>query len=257
MKSNTSIQYIGEKWKNVAFNFEYANDYRLEVSNFGRLRSFNKISNGNILKGGTTEGYNIIRLKFFTVPDAAVEKEMAKLRKMIATMKTNIEELEQKEESKNVIHSLEAALKKAKANYKTQLAQHTKDRTIHYHSLTHRLVARYFLPAPGTKKTIVAHLDFDKQNNTAANLKWMTPNENYEHQLKSPFVIEEKRRRVEEGALTSKTIKLTVTKVMLLKKLLKEGRKTVKQLSKQFRVSDMQIIRIRRGENWKNIPAAG
>lgn len=257
MKSAIPIQYFGEKWKNVKFDFEYSNDYRLEVSNMGRIRSFNKISDGNILKGSTTEGYNIIRLKFFKASDSAFVKQMARLQKKIVALSANIKELKLNGGPKDLIQPLQDELKELKKHYSLQLALNTKKRTIHYHSLVHRLVAHYFLPAPAPGKTLVAHLDFNKLNNDVRNLKWMTPEENQKHQLKSPFVIEEKRRRVEEGATTSKTIKLSVTKVMLLKKLINEGRKTVKQLSKQFKVSDMQIIRIRRGENWKNIPAAG
>ncbi len=255
MKSNTPIQYFGEKWKNVNFNFEYSNDYRLEVSNMGRIRSFNKISDGNILKGSITEGYKIIRLKFFKSPDPALAKQMTRLQKKIAALYSNIKELKLHGEPKELIQPLQDELKEIKKHYSRQLALNTKNRTIHYHSLIHRLVAHYFLPVPAPGKTIVAHLDFNKLNNDVKNLKWMTPEENQKHQLNSPFVLEEKRRRAEEGGYTSKTTKLTVTKVMLLKKLLNEGRKTVKQLAKQFRVSDMQIIRIRRGENWKDIPA--
>jgi hypothetical protein len=43
---------------------------------------------------------------------------------------------------------------------------------------------------------------------------------------------------------------------MLLKKLLNEG-KPMKQLVKQFKITDTQILRIKRGENWSNVPAAG
>ncbi|MCW3109474.1 MAG: Helix-turn-helix domain of resolvase, partial [Segetibacter sp.] len=35
--------YPGESWKEVRFDFEFTNDYRLEVSNFGRLKSYNKL----------------------------------------------------------------------------------------------------------------------------------------------------------------------------------------------------------------------
>lgn len=255
MKSTTAIKYFGEKWKNVNFDFEYSNDYRLEISNMGRIRSFNKISDGNILKGSTTEGYNIIRLKFFKASDPAFVKQITKLQKKMGALSANIKELKLNGESKELMQPLQDELKEIKKHYSLQLALNTKNRTIHYHSLVHRLVAHYFLPVPAAGKTLVAHLDFNKLNNDVKNLKWMTPEENQKHQLKSPFVIEEKRRRTEEGAHTSRTTKLTVTKVMLLKKLLNEGRRTVAQLSKQFRVSDMQIIRIRRGENWKSVPA--
>jgi len=42
---------------------------------------------------------------------------------------------------------------------------------------------------------------------------------------------------------------------MLLKKLLNQG-KPMKQLVKQFKVTDTQIFRIKRGENWADIEAA-
>ena len=256
IKNKQQISSHGEKWKNVKFSFEHSNEYKLEISNFGRIRSFNKLSNGNILKGSITEGYNIIRLKFFKPSDPVTLKKAQILQKKIATILKKIKLLKDHGEALAVIKQSELDLRKIKTVYSKLLAQNTKDRTIHYHSLTHRLVAEYFLTVRSTKKTIVAHLDFDKLNNDVKNLKWMTPAENYAHQQKSPYVIEERERRLVYGPAISKNIKLTVIKVMLLKKMLNEGRKNVTQLAKQFKVSDMQIIRIRRGENWSFVPAA-
>ena len=250
------MNLYGEKWKNVNFSFEYSNEYRLEISNFGRIRSFNKLSIGNILNGSITEGYKIIRLKFFKPLDPVNLKKAEILQKKIANTIKKIKLLKEKKESLAIVKPIELDLRKIKTLYSKRLAQNTKERTIHYHSLTHRLVANYFLSSPSSKKTIVAHLDFDKLNNDVKNLKWMTPEENYAHQQKSPYVIEERERRIAYGSVTSKNMKLTVTKVMLLKKMLNEGRKTVTNLAKQFKVSDMQIIRIRRGENWSFVPAA-
>ena len=256
IKNNKQISLFGEKWKNVNFCFEHSNEYRLEISNFGRMRSFNKISNGNILNGSITEGYKIIRLKFFKPSDPESLKRVQILQKKILISLKKIKLLKEKGESHSAVKQSELDLRKIKTVYSKQLAKNTKDRTIHYHSLTHRLVAEYFLTVRSSKKTIVAHLDFDKLNNDVKNLKWMTPEENYVHQQKSPFVIEERERRLVLGPTISKNIKLTVTKVMLLKKMLNEGRKTVTHLAKQFKVSDMQIIRIKRGENWSFVPAA-
>ena len=259
IKNNQQSGLYGEKWKNVNFPFEHSNDYRLEISNFGRIRSFNKLSNGNILSGSRTEGYKIIRLKFFKHKDPLATKKAAVLQKRILNASKSVNLLKEEGAAIAEIKQAELTLKKMKAVYSKLLAQHTKDRTIHYHSLIHRLVADHFLNGKAPQKTIVAHLDYNKLNNDVKNLKWMTPAENYAHQRNSPFVIDEKKRRIEYGGSVNKNYKLTVTKVMLLKKLLNEGRKTVKQLSKQFKVSDMQIIRIRRGENWGFIPvpAAG
>ena len=83
----------------------------------------------------------------------------------------------------------------------------------------------------------------------------MTPEENYEHQKDSPHVIKEKQERRHRPKENSRATKLTVTKVMFMKKLINQG-KPMKQLVKLFKVTETQIIRIRRGENWSDIEAA-
>jgi hypothetical protein len=101
-------------------------------------------------------------------------------------------------------------------------------------------VAEYFVSQPSSQHTIVAHLDYNKLNNNKSNLKWMTPDENYLHQRFSPNVIASRAysdgRRKEDARST----KLSVTKVMLLKKLLNQG-KPMRQLVKQFKVTETQI----------------
>jgi hypothetical protein len=42
---------------------------------------------------------------------------------------------------------------------------------------------------------------------------------------------------------------------MLLKKLLNQGR-PMRMLVKQFKITDTQILRIKRGENWADVQAA-
>jgi len=195
-------------------------------------------------------------VKFFKPSDPKALKKGDLLQKKIVNSAGKIKLLKESDEDITIIKQAQLDLKKFKTIYLKHLTQITKERTINYHSLIHRLVAEYFLTIRASNKTIVAHVDFDKLNNDVKNLKWMTPEENYAHQKNSPFVIEELERRIVYGAASSRNIKLTVTKVMLLKKMLNEGRKTVTQLAKQFKVSDMQIIRIRRGENWSSIPAA-
>ena len=80
----------------------------------------------------------------------------------------------------------------------------------------------------------------------------MTPEENYEHQKSSPHVIKEKLERRNGSRENSRAAKLTVTKVMLMKKLINQG-KPMKQLVRQFKVTDTQIFRIKRGENWSDV----
>ena len=83
----------------------------------------------------------------------------------------------------------------------------------------------------------------------------MTPEENYQHQQTSPYVIKEKQEKRTGNKSKSKATKLTVTKVMLLKKMLNQG-KPMKELVRFFKVTETQIIRIKRGENWKEVEPA-
>ena len=134
-----------------------------------------------------------------------------------------------------------------------QFKINSKDRMINYHSLIHKLVAEYFCRKPSLSHTVVAHLDFNKLNNRSSNLKWMTREENFTHQQKSPAVKEVQNRR--KSNPNTKVAKLTITKVMLLKKMLAQG-KPLRTLVKQFKITDTQILRIKRGENWAEVPAA-
>ena len=127
--------------------------------------------------------------------------------------------------------------------------------TFYYAALVHRLVAENFLPAPSLHQTIVTHLDHDKLNNQVSNLKWITEEEKNILQRSSPLVIAEKQKRKQSGFYIPSNHKLTVTSVMFLKKLLNEG-KPVQNLAKQFKVSETQILKIKKEENWGSVEAA-
>ena len=247
--------YPGEQWKTVKFDFEFTNDCRIEVSDFGRLRTFNKVSNGNIVNGSMINGYRIIRLKLYKPRDEKIQKKFDYLQQQVFKLARILKSLKDKNESKEKIDETTELLNSLKKNLSKKFKADLKKRTINYHSLVHRLVAHYFLKKPTGTQTIVAHLDHDKLNNRAHNLKWMTPEENYEHQKNSPHVIKEKQERLHRRKENSRATKLTVTKVMLLKKMLNQG-KPMKQLVKQFKITDTQIFRIKRGENWADIQAA-
>jgi HNH endonuclease/Helix-turn-helix domain of resolvase len=242
----------GERWREVVFDFVCNSTNKMEVSNFGRIRTYNQLSDGNILEGSMVNGYKIIRTKFFTARDEASERKFLYHNKQISKLAMKVRHMKKDKVSKLSIKEVTTLLDSLRTNQKKKLAADWKERAINYHTLVHRLVAKYFLKEPTEKQSVVAHLDYDKLNNRASNLKWMTHEENVIHQRSSPYVIADKENRREK---ISKTSKLSVTKVMLLKKLLNEG-KPVKSLVKQFKVSDMQIYRIKSGENWGDVPAA-
>jgi HNH endonuclease/NUMOD4 motif len=246
--------YPGEQWKTIKFDSVYTNEGRIEVSDFGRIRTFNKLSNGNIIKGSMINGYRIIRLKLYTPREERIQKRLDHLQQQVFKLARKVKSLKENKESKLLTTETEALLNSLKDNLSKKFQDDLKARTVHRHFLIHRLAAAYFLPKPSAKQIIVGHLDYNKLNHRANNLKWMTQDENIIHQQKSPYVIKEKKERGGRKE-DSKTAKLSVIKVMLLKKLLIQG-KPVKQLSKQFRVTDTQILRIKRGENWGDVKAA-
>ena len=244
-----------EEWQTIHFDFEYVNENVLQVSNYGRVRSFNKNSDGNIISGSMTNGYKIIRIKFYTKRSEKAEKKLALMQKQVLKLARENKALALTNPGKAALKEAATALETLRKKTKKAFYDDVKSRTINYHGLIHRLVATYFLPAPKANQTLVAHLDHDKLNNRLHNLQWMTMEENLEHQKSSPHVIAENKRRKSADYVNAGSTKLTSTKVMLLKKLLNEG-KDIRQLAKMFKVSDTQILRIKRGENWVHIKAA-
>lgn len=107
----------------------------------------------------------------------------------------------------------------------------------------HKLVAELFVPNPENKQYVL-HIDHDKSNNKASNLKWANWAE------KNAHVADIIRNR--EGRPYKK---LTDTQVIRLKRiLLNPNRKTrYKILARQFGITEMQLHRIKTGENWGHI----
>jgi len=115
----------------------------------------------------------------------------------------------------------------------------------------YKLVAIYFIPKTSDEQTNVLHLDYKRDNDHFTNLKWATREEMLHHSRVSPHVIAARQNK----APTTQGRKLNSTQVMRLKKeLLNPNRKTrLKILAKQFGVSEMQLQRIKTGENWGHI----
>jgi len=117
----------------------------------------------------------------------------------------------------------------------------------------HKLVAEYFLEKESADQQYVIHVDFNKQNNFIENLKWSTKEEMFAHQQKNPTVLE--AREKQKGRKTVQGHKLNATQVLRLKKkILDPNRKTrLKLIAKQFGISEMQLYRIKSGENWGHV----
>jgi hypothetical protein len=120
--------------------------------------------------------------------------------------------------------------------------------------LLHRVVAEQFLPNDDEQKTFVIHLDFDKNNNRVENLQWATQEQVQVHNQKNPTVIQSISNMVED-IRQGKRNKLNPSKVLFIRNKLDDPkRKTrMKMLAKQFDVSEMQLYRIKRRENWGHL----
>ena len=112
----------------------------------------------------------------------------------------------------------------------------------------HKLVAKVWLNRPSEKHTIVTHLDRNLRNNHFSNLQWLTPEE-----------AGKRNGEYYKKIFTGKTLpgerhhtKLKVSDVIHLKKMLLRGVPQSK-IAKMFCVSEMQITRIKRGENWGDV----
>lgn len=115
----------------------------------------------------------------------------------------------------------------------------------------HREVARLFLKKPSPKHRYVVHVNHDKLDNRAGNLRWATQQEVAAHQQLSPAKIAYK----EVQASRTKGLKLNATQVRSIKKVLSSPKRnqTYRQLAEKYGVSEMTLYRIKSGENWGRI----
>lgn len=115
----------------------------------------------------------------------------------------------------------------------------------------HKVVASLFINENIERKKFVIHLDHDLQNNYVKNLKYVNQKELTAHQLTNPKRIIADREKLKNPPYS----KLTETKVKLLKRKLNDpNRRTrLKIIAKQFGVSEMQLHRIKTGENWGHV----
>jgi hypothetical protein len=126
------------------------------------------------------------------------------------------------------------------------------------HKFFYKLVAEYFLEKTSEDQTHIIHIDHNLSNDFVGNLKWVTKEEAIKHRKKSPKVVQARKEAIKRIVAYNKNregTKLTTTKVMLIKKMLANpNRKTrMKMIAKQFDISEMQLYRIKSGENWGHV----
>ena len=115
----------------------------------------------------------------------------------------------------------------------------------------HREVAKLFNKKPSPKQKFVIHLNHEKTDNHAKNLKWATQQEVNDHQQKSPKKLEYKNVQSNRR----KGLKLTAAQVKAIKLTLANPRRklTHQQIADKYKISAMTIYRIKSGENWSDV----
>lgn len=118
-----------------------------------------------------------------------------------------------------------------------------------YQFYIHKLVAEYFSKKGSSSRTYVIHLDYNKLNNKINNLRWASKAEMETHQQSSPKV------KLYRAKTRLKGHKLTATKVKLIKQKIfdKNRRSLMRDIASQFGISEMQLYRIKSGENWGHV----
>jgi len=124
-----------------------------------------------------------------------------------------------------------------------------KEKTLY----VHKLVGQYFLEKNSENQTYVIHLDYNKKNNKTYNLRWANKETMFSHQQKNPTVLKAREKQAQFKPQVGH--KLSSTDVMRIKKKIWDPtRKTrFKLIARQFNISEMQLYRIKSGENWSHI----
>ena len=244
-----------EVWKEYPLKYDFEGYYKVEVSNLGRARtSSTYIPEGKIINGSLQGGFPIIRLKLFkkrSDVDFAklqlVQFQIEDLNEKIKALKSDGEELQEKLKLRETRD--EFIQKRKKMN-----ARINKKRAIHPAILVHKAVAELFLDAPENEdQKFVIHLDYDKTNNKVENLAWASQEELNVRYMKHPKnVMYAFNKQFTPAKPRTKGLKLTDADVLHIKTRLKKG-DTLRKLAQKYNVSDMQIHRIKTGENWGHI----
>ncbi len=121
------------------------------------------------------------------------------------------------------------------------LKQKNGKRTARY---IHKLVAKAFLEKTDETQKFVLHLDYDKDNNHTWNLAWATKKEKEVHQFSNPK-YKNPSNRIRYSKLNEGRVKI------IKRKLNDPNRKTrLKMIAKTYGITEMQLRRIKTGENW-------
>ena len=245
-----------EKWKEYPINKEFEGFYRIEISDHGNIRTFSKINpQGKLVKGSLQGGFRILRAKLRKKWSETDLRKIDQLNTEINTLNTEIANLKSNKEFEEKVTGLRQSRDRLIQKRKKLNTKLTNKNTINFALLFHKGVAELFLEKPkSADQKFVIHKDFDKLNNNADNLEWASQSDLDARMQNHPKVILKKFKEQfrEANRPNTRASKLSEMEVLRIKARLKKG-DSLRHLAKHYNVSDMQIHRIKTGENWGHV----
>lgn len=244
-----------EIWKEYPLEYNFEGNYKVEVSNKGQVKTYNSLNpDGKIIRGSLQGGFPIVRIKLFKKRSETDQQKLLEVQQEIDLLNSKIKELgfakENAEEKERFRLEREALIQKRKKhNHRID-----KKRCINVAILKHKAVAELFLPKPQFEdQKFIIHKDFDKENNDVENLEWASQEQlNARYQKHPKNVLFAFKKQFIDTKPNTGASKLSEPDVLYIKKRLKKG-DSLKKLASRFQVSDMQIHRIKTGENWSHV----
>lgn len=244
-----------ELWKEYPLEIDFEGYYKIEVSDAGNFRTYTtSFPQGKSVEGSVQAGYRILRSKLKKKWNERDSAKITEFNQQIENLNTQIKEKLKRKAFQEEVLQLRNERNKLIQKRKKLNTKLTNKNTINLAVLFHKAVAELFLEKPASEEyKFVIHKDFDKTNNVVENLAWATQEELDQRLTKHPkMILREFNKQFLDNTPKVKTSKLTEMDVLTIKKRLKRGL-PLKKLAKQFGVSDMQIHRIKTGENWSHV----
>lgn len=255
---------MNEIWKPYVMDGVFDEKTRLEFSIYGEIKSFSSHQpEGRLINGSLQLGYPIIRFKRFNPMDDASADLIKELENQIKALKDDlkpykailrkksIEYKEQKAAERKIL-KLNSEIERLQKKLVKDRHKINKKRSVYHHILVHKAVAELFIENNDPEKAFVIHKNFNKLDNHIDNLMWATKEEVTQHSFKSPNWIKHNLKLERSEKPRRGFSKLTYNDVVLIKIKLSKG-EPMSRLARRFGVSDMQIHRIKTGENWADV----
>lgn len=243
-----------EKWKEVCLNLDFDVDFRLQVSNFGNVRTINKNNEYRIIKASKLRNFRTINRTFYSPRSKKEEKKIWAMKQELSLIKAEsiaqkkaIKLLKYKSDERQIlrleIDELEKQYNKLRRQYQKYIAEEMKKRAVVRCWLLHKLVATYFCKQKSAKHSYLLHLDGNKENNHFQNLQWVDADEFNLHKYKNLSSNAKEGKRGDN--------KLTIEKVKDIKTELKESVAiNLEYFAKKYKISIAQVRRIKNAETW-------